>query len=86
MGAKAKLGRREAVAQVNLEGETILELSIQLPECWPLDGAKVECRKGVRNLFSPVESPFPGCYSAIFSGSQNQPLYSTQTNSLIVEK
>ena len=53
LSAKAKLGRREAVALVTLEGESILELVIQLPECWPLEGAKLECRKGVGSPIYP---------------------------------
>ena len=55
--ARAKLRRREAVAQVSLEGEAILELVIQLPESWPLNSAKLDCRKGV-SLFTKIQILF----------------------------
>jgi len=42
---------REAVALVSLESSPVLELAIQLPAAWPLQDAKLDCRKGVR--------PFP---------------------------
>lgn len=38
---------REAVALVSLEDTPVLELAIQLPAAWPLQDAKLECRKGV---------------------------------------
>ena len=47
---RAKLASREAVALVSLEESAVLELSIQLPSAWPLQDAKVDCRKGVRQL------------------------------------
>ena len=47
---------REATALVSLESSPVLELAIQLPAAWPLQDAKLDCRKGVRFFaFPPVK-------------------------------
>ena len=46
---------REATALVSLESSPVLELAIQLPAAWPLQDAKLDCRKGVR---SSTSSPY----------------------------
>lgn len=49
---RAKPATREAVALVSLEDSAVLELSIQLPVCWPLQDAKVDCRRGVSRCYT----------------------------------
>lgn len=50
LGVRANHATREIIASVELQDAGTLELAIQLPQAWPLQDSKLECRKLVRKM------------------------------------